>query len=635
MRTRLNPLTGLLPFFLSLSASGAVLFVDVNSTNPAPPYAGWSTAAANIQDAIDAASPGDSVLVSDGVYQGGGRVVYGSLTNRVVINKAITVQSVNGAAATVILGAGPIGDNAVRCVYLTNNAFLSGFSLVNGASRGAGDAVEEQSGGGAWCESTNSVLLNCVMSSNAAQEYGGGVYGGICASCEIGGNAAASGGGAYGGLLYSCTLATNVAAGSGGGSYGGALNGCSLLANSAEDGGGAYDSALTACTVAWNTNSGEGAGLNGCLAEGCVISSNTGMEGLGGGAYICWLTNCLISSNSALSGGGAYGCFLTNCTISSNLAAGGFPSRGGGGGVLFGTLYNCQVIGNQAPDGPGGGGYGGSFYNCLICGNSADESSGVYDGNLVNCTVVGHTNSYAVANGDLDNCVVYDNASNYLGGDFSFSCTWPLPWGPGNFTNDPLFVNPAGGNFRLQSNSPCINAGNNASVIGVIDLDGNPRIAGGTVDAGAYEFPNPSSVICYAWLQQYGLPTDGSADYIDSDGDGMNNWQEWITGTDPTDPASVLKMLSPSPHYSGLAVTWQSVNDRIYYLQRSTNLLLQPAFMSMRSNLVGQTGTTTFTDFTATNSGPYFYRVGVQPQASGDGGHEGPHLQLPAPLQTP
>jgi len=145
-----------------------------------------------------------------------------------------------------------------------------------------------------------------------------------------------------------------------------------------------------------------------------------------------------------------------------------------------------------------------------------------------------------------------------------------------------------------------------------VDLDGNPRIAGGTVDIGAYEFQSPSSLISYAWLQQFGLPTDGSADFADSDGDGMNNWQEWVAGTDPTSLLSCLTMLNPTGSVYNRVLRWQSVAGRSYFVQRATNLAVQPAFLTIVTNVAGLSGTTTFSDGQAANSGNVFYRVGVQ-----------------------
>jgi hypothetical protein len=236
---------------------------------------------------------------------------------------------------------------------------------------------------------------------------------------------------------------------------------------------------------------------------------------------------------------------------------------------------------------------------------------------LNNCTVVGNSDQPLFGGGAYNcaanNSILRFNGINYNGSSLNYCCTTPLPGGgTGNFVADPLLVNQAGGDFHLQAGSPCINSGNNIYVTNNLDLNGNPRISGGTVDIGACEFQNPASVLSYAWAQKYGLPTDGTADYADADHDGMNNWQEWRTGTVPTNPASLLKMFAPTNGVSGTTITWQSVSGMNYFIQRGSDLGTQPLFSTIQSNIVGQTGTTSCTDTTATNGSLFLYRVGVQ-----------------------
>jgi hypothetical protein len=467
---------------LSLAGSqvfGATHYVDLNCTNSISPYTNWGTAATNIQDAVDVAITGDIVLVTNGVYATGGRKWFDSGTNRVTVTNAITLQSVNGPAVTLIQGGGQAGTtNALRCVLLGANAVLSGFTLSNGRG-GTGNYPD---GGGVWCATASYVVSNCILSGNAAR--------------------------------------------------------------------------------------------------------------LGGGAYRGTLVNCLVRSNSASSrGGGAYDANLISCIVANNSATNGGGLKGIYGGT---TAKNCLIVSNTA-SASGGAASEGSFDNCTIVGNAAGSSIGAVE------------NSAA-----LDNCIVYYNTApvspNGVGKFENICLEPPLPGYGSGFTNEPLFVNRAAGDYRLSSNSPCINSGKNAYITNTTDLDGNPRIVGGTVDIGAYEYQTPGSTLSYAWAQQYGLPADGSTD---TDGDGMNNWQEWRTGTIPTNYLSLLKVLSPPAvdNASGIIVTWPSVNGFYYLIQRSSDL---SSFMTIKSNLLGTGGLRSYVDTTATNAGPYLYRVGVQ-----------------------
>jgi hypothetical protein len=174
MKTTLLALIGGLINFLATSSLATVRYVDVNSTNATPPFTDWSTAATNIQDAIDASTNGDTVLVTNGVYAHGGKVIVAGLTNRIALDSAITVQSVNGPWVTIVQGFNAtFGTSSVRCAWVTNNATLIGFTLEGGATFNTGDLPTE-SGGGVWCSSAG-VVANCVIVSNTAYQFGSGV----------------------------------------------------------------------------------------------------------------------------------------------------------------------------------------------------------------------------------------------------------------------------------------------------------------------------------------------------------------------------------------------------------------------------------------------------------------------------
>jgi hypothetical protein len=532
---------------ISFNASATVYYVDVNSANPTPPFTNWNTAATNIQDAVNVAVANDQILVTNGIYQYGGALNFGS--NRVSVTKAINLQSVNGPSVTTIQG-GRV-PTAVRCVYLATGASLTGFTLTNGTTSSSGSF-----GAGVYCQTTAATVSNCLITGNQSWLVGGGAYYGTLNNCVIVGNTTGNtgvgsfnGGGAYSSILFNCSIISNTASGSA---------------------------------------SGSGGGIYSCTASNCVIANNLS-DLTGGGASMGKLVNCALTNNAVVNtnslnhsaeGGGAYMTYLTNCIVANNSVSGGAGGSiygGGCGPTCF--LVNCTIIGNSAlgSSGTGGGVYNSTLYNCIVYNNTALTGS------------------------------------NWNSGSLYYCCTIPLPAnGLKNITNTPLFVNQVGKDFHLQSNAPCINAGINAPISSTNDLDDNPRIVGGTVDLGAYEYQTPASVLSYAWAQQYGLPTDGSADFIDSDGDGLNNWQEWKAGTIPTNAASVLQLASPTNSVAGVKVTWQSVSGVTYYLQSSTNLAAVPAFTALQSNLVGQVGSTSYTDSTATNGGPYFYRVGVQ-----------------------
>jgi hypothetical protein len=75
----------------------------------------------------------------------------------------------------------------------------------------------------------------------------------------------------------------------------------------------------------------------------------------------------------------------------------------------------------------------------------------------------------------------------------------------------------------------------------------------------------------------------------------------------------VFRFQSITNILGGINLTWQSTTTRNYWLERLSHIGGVLPFQTIATNISGANGVNSFTDLTATNAGPYFYRVGVQP----------------------
>jgi hypothetical protein len=289
---------------------------------------------------------------------------------------------------------------------------------------------------------------------------------------------------------------------------------------------------ITGCTITKNSATSAGGGVSSMsavapLLRGCTVIGNraTGSGSSGGGVHVkkdgsIALVDCVLSQNTATGPGGAGGgawleahgsaADLVCCTLGSNMAAygGALAATGSHPAVALPTMVNCLVADNQATID------GGAFHlldatmsmvNCTVSQNTAPLAEAYWEGTSGEGTQSTITNSIFWDNGDSAQFAhegvgqgVTVNFSDIEGG-------WNGPGGTGNIDADPLFVNPAAGDFRLKADpcSPAVEAGSNAALPSdEFDADGDtvtnektpdrarlPRIIGQLVDMGAYEQP--------------------------------------------------------------------------------------------------------------------------------------------------
>jgi autotransporter-associated beta strand protein len=159
----------------------------------------------------------------------------------------------------------------------------------------------------------------------------------------------------------------------------------------------------------------------------------------------------------------------------------------------------------------------------------------------------------------------------------------------------------------LQNWSSIVTNGANFATVGLdanLTVDLSALVSGGilTVNSATPPEQYTTNGTPYSWLDQYGLTNYVADDVLDQDTDGLKTWQEYIAGTDPTNTASVLKVVQTIRN----VVTWTAQSNRTYSVYWSTNLV--KGF----SNLVNN-ATSPYTN-TAPDSRANHYQVRVRLQ---------------------
>ncbi len=145
---------------------------------------------ATIQQAINACTDGDRVVIAEGTFSGFGNI------NVSFRGKAITVRSVDpddpAVVAATVIDVQKMGSGFAFFSGEGQDSVLEGVTIIN---------ANGIMGGGIYCLNSSPTIRNCVIADNTAIFSGGGIFcdksSPAIVNCRITGNNAGTGGGLY------------------------------------------------------------------------------------------------------------------------------------------------------------------------------------------------------------------------------------------------------------------------------------------------------------------------------------------------------------------------------------------------------------------------------------------------------
>lgn len=140
--------------------------------------------------------------------------------------------------------------------------------------------------------------------------------------------------------------------------------------------------------------------------------------------------------------------------------------------------------------------FGSTGVTVLNCSFHVNLKGMIFDGSTatVRNTIVTYSSVAGIQNSAqnpstliLDHNCLYANAVNYD--------PPTLPAGAGSISADPRWADSMPGDLHVWPTSPCIDGGTPDPLLAAVDVDGDPRVAGGAVDLGADERAWPDFLV--------------------------------------------------------------------------------------------------------------------------------------------